>query len=91
MTCEVVRLILRRRSPTPESGNSITIELIAYYVLFFRPPQGSRSPPAGGVLLPTTLDDFDDSVLGDPITYARCEQFPGLFPRVEVDDLVPAP
>ena len=45
--------------------------------LFFRPPQGSRSPPAGGVLLPTTLDDFDDSVLGDPITYARCEQFPG--------------
>ena len=25
----------------------------------------------------TTLDDFDDSVLGDPITYARCEHFPG--------------
>ena len=23
------------------------------------------------------LDDFDDSVLGDPITYARCEHFPG--------------
>ena len=45
--------------------------------LFFRPPRGSGSPPAGGVLLPTTLDDFDDSVLGDPITYARCEQFPG--------------
>ena len=45
--------------------------------LFFRPPRGSTSPPAGGVLLPTTLDDFDDSVLGVPITYARCEQFPG--------------
>ena len=45
--------------------------------LFFRPPQGSGSPPAGGVLLPTTLDDFDDSILGDPIIYARCEQFPG--------------
>ena len=27
--------------------------------------------------MPTTLDDFDDSVLGDPITYAQCEQFPG--------------
>ena len=27
--------------------------------------------------MPTTLDDFDNSVLGDPITYARCEQFPG--------------
>ena len=45
--------------------------------LFFRPPRGSTSPPAGWVLLPTTLEDFDDSVLGDPITYARCEQFPG--------------
>ena len=27
--------------------------------------------------MPTMLDDFDDSVLGDPITYARCEHFPG--------------
>ena len=27
--------------------------------------------------MPTTLDDFDDSVLGDPIPYARCEQVPG--------------
>ena len=27
--------------------------------------------------MPTTLDDFDDSVLGDLITYARCEHFPG--------------
>ena len=27
--------------------------------------------------MPTTLEDFDDSVLGDPITYARCEKFPG--------------
>ena len=44
---------------------------------FVQPPRGSGSPPAGGVLLPTTLQDFDDSVLGDPITYARCEQFPG--------------
>ena len=25
----------------------------------------------------TTLDDFSDSVLGDPITHARCEQIPG--------------
>ena len=45
--------------------------------LFVRPPRGSGSPPAGGFLLPTMLEDFDDSVLGDPITYARCEQFPG--------------
>ena len=45
--------------------------------LFFRLPRGSGSPPAEGVLLPTTLD-FDDSVLGDPITYALCEHFLGL-------------
>ena len=44
--------------------------------LLFRPTRGGQSPPAEGILLPTTLDDFDDSVLGDPITYARCEHFP---------------
>ena len=44
--------------------------------LLFRPSRVGQSPPAEGVLLPTTLDDFDDSVLGDPITYARCENFP---------------
>ena len=45
--------------------------------LLFRPSRGGQSPPAEGVLLPTTLDDFDDSVLGDPITYARCDSLPG--------------
>ena len=30
--CEVVRLILRRRSPAPESGNSMKNGLIVYYV-----------------------------------------------------------
>ena len=30
--------------------------------------------PSEGVLLPTMLEDFDDSVLGDSISYAR---FPG--------------
>ena len=30
-----------------------------------------------GVLLPTILHDFNDSVLGDPISYARIEQVPG--------------
>ena len=42
----------------------------------FRPSRIDQQPPSEGVLLPTTLDDFDDSVLCDPITYARCEQFP---------------
>ena len=43
----------------------------------FRPSRVDQQPPSEEVLLPTTLDDFDDSLLGDPITYARCEQFPG--------------
>ena len=43
----------------------------------FRPSRVDQQLPSDRVLLPTTLDDFDDSVLGDPITYARCEQFSG--------------
>ena len=44
---------------------------------FFMHPSGAASPhPQTGVLLPTTLDDFSDSVLGDPITYAQCERIP---------------
>ena len=30
--CEVIKLILRRRSSAPESGNSMKVGLIAYYV-----------------------------------------------------------
>ena len=37
----------------------------------------TQQVPPAGVLLPTTLDDFSDSVLGDPITYAQCEIIPG--------------
>ena len=36
---------------------------------------GTNQPE--GVLLPTVLDDFNDSVLGDPISYVRIEQVPG--------------
>ena len=35
-----------------------------------RPSGATRQHPEAGVLLPSTLDDFSDSVLGDPITYA---------------------
>ena len=45
--------------------------------LVVRPTRGSGAAPSEGVLLPTMLEDFDDSVLGDPISYARFEQFPG--------------
>ena len=41
--------------------------------LVVRPTRGSGAAPSEGVLLPTMLEDFDDSVLGDPISYARFE------------------
>ena len=41
---------------------------------------GDSDAPVGprwaGVLLPSTLDGFSGSVLGDPIAYAQCEQIP---------------
>ena len=42
----------------------------------FRRIKGGVTQPEG-VLLPTMLDDFNDSALGDPISYARIEQLPG--------------
>ena len=42
-----------------------------------RPTREGEAAPSEGVLLPTMLADFDDSVLGDPISYVRFEQFPG--------------
>ena len=38
-------------------------------------PGGATQPE--GMLLPTMLDDFNDSVLGDRISYARIDQLPG--------------
>ena len=45
--------------------------------IFFQPPRGSTSPPAGEALLPMPADDCVASGLGDPITAALCEQYPG--------------
>ena len=45
--------------------------------LVIRPTREGGAAPSEGVLLPAMLGDFDDSVLGDPITYARIEQLPG--------------
>ena len=39
--------------------------------LVVRPTREGGAAPSEGVLLPTMLEDFDDSVLGDPISYAR--------------------
>ena len=41
------------------------------------PNRENGMPQPSGVLLPTILDEFNDSVLGEPISYARLGQAPG--------------
>ena len=66
----------RHSQDVPDEGSLFNVSPLSPGLLF-RPSRGGQWHPAEGVLLPTTLDDFDDSILGDPITYAWCEQFPG--------------
>ena len=65
-----------RSQDVPDEGSLFNVSLVSPG-FWFRPSRGDQPPPSEGVLLPTTLDDFDDLVLGDPIMYAHCEQFPG--------------
>ena len=60
----------------PDEGNLLNVSPLSPGFVV-RPTRGSGAAPFEGVLLPTMLEDFDDSVLGDPISYARFEQFPG--------------
>ena len=41
------------------------------------PNRENGMPQPSGVLLPTILDEFNDSVQGEPISFARLEQAPG--------------
>ena len=45
--------------------------------LVARPTRKDGATQPEGVLLPTTVEDFNESVLGYPISYARIEQLPG--------------
>ena len=45
--------------------------------LVVRPAREGGATQPEGMLLPKMLDDFNDSVLGDPISYARNDQLPG--------------
>ena len=65
-----------RSRDVPEEGSLFHVSPVLPGFLF-RPSRADQQFPPDGVLLPTTLDDFSDSVLGDPITYAQCEQIPG--------------
>ena len=60
----------------PEEGNLFHVSPVSPEFLN-RPLQDALQFPLEGVLLPTTMDDFSDSDLGAPITYAQCELIPG--------------
>ena len=62
-----------RSQDVPDEGSLFNVSPLSS----FGHREGISHLLAEGVLLPTTLDDFNDSVVGDPITYARCEQFSG--------------
>ena len=43
-----------------------------------RPSGAAGQHPEAGLPIPSALDSFSDSVLGDPIAFAQCAQIPGL-------------
>ena len=66
----------RHSQDVPDEGSLFNVSPLSPQ-LVVRPTRGSGAAPSEGVLLPTMLEDFDYLVLGDPISYARFEQFPG--------------
>ena len=60
----------------PSEGSLFNVSTLSPE-LGVRPTREGGVTQSEGVILPTMLDDFNDSVLGDPISYARIEQLPG--------------
>ena len=65
-----------RSQDVPDEGSLFHVSPVSPGFLM-RPSGAAEQHPQAGVLLPMTLDDFSDSVLGDLITYAQGEQIPG--------------
>ena len=65
-----------RSQDVPDEGSLFHVLPVSPGYLM-HPSGATGQHPKAGVLLPTMLDDFSDSVLGDPITYAQCEHIPG--------------
>ena len=63
-------------SVPPDEGSLFHVSPVSPGFLF-RPLRATQQLPHDGALLQTMLDEFHISVLGEPITYARCEQIPG--------------
>ena len=59
---------------SPSEGSLFKVSPLSPVVLSNRE---NGMPRPSGVLLPTILDEFNDAVLGEPISYARIEQVPG--------------
>ena len=66
-----------RSQEVPGDGSLFNVSPISPGFLM-RPLGAAGQHPEAGVLLPSALDGFSDSVLGDPI--AQCEQIPGRMP-----------
>ena len=60
----------------PSEGSLFNVSPLSPEIVI-QPTRENGTTQPEGVLLPTILDDFNDSVLGDPISYARIEQVPG--------------
>ena len=60
----------------PDEGSLFHVSPVSPGFLM-RPLGAAEQHPEAGVLLPSTLDGFSDSVLGDSIVYAQCGQILG--------------
>ena len=65
-----------RSQDVPDEGSLFNVSPISPGYLF-QPSRADQQLPSDGLLLLTMLDDFNVSVLGEPITYARCEPILG--------------
>ena len=74
--CPPNRVQAGRSQDVPEEGSLFHVSPVSPGFLT-RPSRDAPQFPLDGVLLPSTMDDFSDSELGAPITYAQCELIPG--------------
>ena len=58
-----------RSQEVPEDGSLFNVSPVS-------PLGAAGQHPEAGLLLPSALDGFSDSVLGDPIAFAQCAQMP---------------
>ena len=69
-----------RSQDVPEEGSLFHVSPVSPGFLT-RPSRDAPLFPLEGVLLPSTMDDFSDSDLGAPLTYAQCELIPGFLTK----------